>query len=197
MGAGSRLPRWRWAWPREPTKPSICQAAKAVREDDQRIPGNSVQAGRHGYRDRRGAPLVYRAAWLADQRPRFTRNRAWPSFTPVRWRARGQRSRTDPRRIRLHQGLSRRKVYRDVSSAPSAKARAKSKNWLLPASCLARNKPCLGVVVEAKKSAQFMSWLGPQEEIAFSVDDKLAEAAFGNVGMARGIPEIARELSER
>jgi len=55
----------------------------------------------------------------------------------------------------------------------------------------------LGVVVEAKKSAQFMSWLGPQGEIAFSVDDKLAEAAFGNVGMARGIPEIARERSER
>lgn len=53
------------------------------------------------------------------------------------------------------------------------------------------------MVVEAKKSAQFMSWLGPQGEIAFSVDDKLAEAAFGNVGMARGIPEIARERSER
>jgi hypothetical protein len=55
----------------------------------------------------------------------------------------------------------------------------------------------LGVVVAAKRSAQFVSWLGPQEGIAFSVDDKLAETAFGNVGMAREIPEIARELRER
>jgi hypothetical protein len=55
----------------------------------------------------------------------------------------------------------------------------------------------LGVVVEAKKSAQFMSWLGPQGEIAFSVDDKLAEAAFGNVGMARGIPGSLANSGER
>ena len=97
--------------------------------------------------------LTYRAAWLADQAiasgdRRCADHARVEHGEAVRrrsGRARGQRSRADPRRLRLHQGLSRGKILsRRQDSAPSAKAPAKSSAWSSRGSCSGRDSVGLG-----------------------------------------------------
>jgi alkylation response protein AidB-like acyl-CoA dehydrogenase len=89
----------------------IFQAAQTVRQGHQRFPGNPVEAGRHGHRDRRRyaahhARRVHERRGYEDHAGIFNgealRQR---SGRPVR-----QRGRADSWRLRLHQGLSRRKI---------------------------------------------------------------------------------------
>ena len=87
------------------------QAAQAVRQGDRRVPGRPVRAGAHGHRDRG------RAAAGLQRRPPARSRRALPDRgrhgQVVRLRDRRARrlaGRRDPRRRRLHQGLSGRKA---------------------------------------------------------------------------------------
>ena len=45
----------------------LCQTAQTIRQSHRGISGHPIQARRHGHRDRSGALLTYRAAWLADR----------------------------------------------------------------------------------------------------------------------------------
>jgi alkylation response protein AidB-like acyl-CoA dehydrogenase len=62
----------------------LFQAAAPVRQTDLRVPGGATHAGRDGHTPRRGAALVYRAAWMKDTGRRPRSSRRWRSSTPPR-----------------------------------------------------------------------------------------------------------------
>ena len=105
--------------------------AAAVRPADRRVPGDSVEARRHGDPHRGGAAADL-SRGLPEGRRRADDARVVHGEA-VRQRSGGQgrrRLRADSRRLRLREGLSGREVLpRRQAPAPSAKARARSSAW--------------------------------------------------------------------
>src|SRR5882762_2704639 len=86
----------------------VCETAQAVWQNDQRISGHSIQARRHGHRNR-SCPTAGVSRRVARRPEKPALHEGIEHGKAVRqrgWRAGGERSGADFRRLRFHQGLS-------------------------------------------------------------------------------------------